>query len=571
MATSEKPIQFTEAEKPVASKPVAPVDIFTVAEKDKETFTKTKYTNTFGMYELEYFLQTVLVYVLTLWFIFHMGAVIAEMWGANWSWLSVYHDDFMQEWLIDGVIYGNKFLPSTNWKIAFLIFFAPLTYLEFRKTISTHKDHYRVAWHQLFMWNAFMNYIAIALSVYISGSIYKWDYYYMWIALPFVHMFLWAFHDIFKYVIPIFAPGCYLNVIDDDNETATYYEIMKVSCSGAYGAGIDLGFNLYDAGLPTEDYTRTPHEAQQAKYHHAWEKLELKPGMKVMDIGCGMGDWLAWMKNEKGCKVVGLNITRGHADVVEDRGIPCLRGSWQSFLKKIEDGDQAFISLYCNQFDCVTCWDTIEHYVKGKDVWNVKVIMETYRNLFKLAHSLLNKNSECGTFWSSTLHQSRRLCSNPLSSKFWLEWGNCYIMNCTYNGCYPTDIVGGSVCKGLKERAKPQFELIYESDRIEDYRMTSVINPNHFGNFVIDWNIRFIYSLFVEFLAHPHALSVMFNCMFRVESCWMWHVGGVKQTIAPDCPTKLLWQSFKFDPTIDSFAELEEVTETGEAAKKATV
>ena len=124
----------------------------------------------------------------------------------------------------------------------------------------------------------------------------------------------------------------------------------------------------------------------------------------------------------------------GHADVVEDRGIPCLRGSWQSFLAKVESGDQEFIGRYCNQFDCITCWDTIEHYCKGKDVWNVKVIKKTYRDLFKFAHSLLNKNSECGSFWSSTLHQSRRLETNPLKWRFWLEWGNCYIMNTMYNG-----------------------------------------------------------------------------------------------------------------------------------------
>jgi len=266
---------------------------------------------------------------------------------------------------------------------------------------------------------------------------------------------------------------------------------------------------------------------------------------------------------------VGLNVTRGQADVVEDRGVPCLRGSWQSFLKKVETGDREFIALYGGKFDCVTCWDTIEHYVKGRDVYYAKVQRETYRNLFKLAHFLLNKKSPCGMFWSSTLHQSRWLCQNPLKWQFWLEWGNVYLMNITYNGCYPTDIVDelntkkdkknyDELCKGLKERAEPQFTLEYEEDKIEDYRQTSIINPNHFGNFIMKWNLRLLATCFVHMLCDPHFFLRFYNQAFRRENAWMWHVGGIEKDIAPDCPTKLLWQAFKFNADVESFAEVED-------------
>ncbi len=91
--------------------------------------------------------------------------------------------------------------------------------------------------------------------------------------------------------------------------------------------------------------------------------------------------------------------------------------------------------------------------------------------------------------------------------------------------------------------------------------MTSIINPNHFGNFTAEFNLRFMYQTFVEFLAHPHAGIVWFNAMWRPECCWMWHVGGIKTDIAPDCPTKLLWQAFEFDNTVDSFADPAEEAE----------
>ena len=61
-----------------------------------------------------------------------------------------------------------------------------------------------------------------------------------------------------------------------------------------------------------------PREAQLAKFHWAFEKLHLKEGYKLMDIGCGCSDWLWWLKNEKRMKVVGLNVTKARAVLGED-------------------------------------------------------------------------------------------------------------------------------------------------------------------------------------------------------------------------------------------------------------
>merc|ERR1719399_2254111 len=345
--------------------------------------------------------------------------------------------------------------------------------------------------------------------------------------------------------------------------------MLKVAARGQYDAGIDCGFVLYDCGLPTQNFNRTPREAQLIKFHYAFDKLHLQPGMALLDIGCGMGEWLYWLKNEKQMKCVGLNVTKGHADVVEDRGIPCLNGTWQFFLKKAEKGDREFISLYGGKFDCVTAWDTAEHYFKGQEIYNAKAQTIAYRKLFKFASFLVNKKSSSGMFWISCLHQSRWLNQKPWTWTFYKEWFNCYLLNVHWDGAYPTDMTddvnykkkhqeGGKnaeLCFGLKHRAAPQFTLEFEENKIEDYRMTSMLNTNHFGSFVFTWNLRLVYQCFCHLLCDPHFFICFYDTGFRRECAWMWSVGGVEKEISPTCPTKLLWQAYHVNADVDWWAE----------------
>merc|ERR1711861_126340 len=70
------------------------------------------------------------------------------------------------------------------------------------------------------------------------------------------------------------------------------------------------------------------------------------------------------------------------------------------------------------------------------------------------------------------------------------------------------------------------------------------------------WNLRLLATCFVHMLCDPHFFLRFYNQAFRRENAWMWHVGGIKKDIAPDCPTKLLWQVFKFNPTADPDEDL---------------
>lgn len=92
-------------------------------------------------------------------------------------------------------------------------------------------------------------------------------------------------------------------------------------------AHYDLGNDLFERMLdPTMCYScgywkdaRTLHEAQVAKLDLAARKLELQPGMKVLDIGCGWGSFAEHAARHYGVEVTGITISREQAELARER------------------------------------------------------------------------------------------------------------------------------------------------------------------------------------------------------------------------------------------------------------
>lgn len=81
----------------------------------------------------------------------------------------------------------------------------------------------------------------------------------------------------------------------------------------------DLSGALYDLFLDEDrQYScayfarpdMTLEEAQLAKKHHIAGKLRLKPGLKVLDIGCGWGGMALTLARDYGVRVVGVTLSR---------------------------------------------------------------------------------------------------------------------------------------------------------------------------------------------------------------------------------------------------------------------
>lgn len=92
-------------------------------------------------------------------------------------------------------------------------------------------------------------------------------------------------------------------------------------------AHYDLGNDFYAAMLdPRMTYTcgywrdaQTLDEAQDAKLDLICRKLELKPGMRILDIGCGWGSFMQYAAEHYGVECVGLTISEEQVRLGRER------------------------------------------------------------------------------------------------------------------------------------------------------------------------------------------------------------------------------------------------------------
>jgi cyclopropane-fatty-acyl-phospholipid synthase len=96
--------------------------------------------------------------------------------------------------------------------------------------------------------------------------------------------------------------------------------------SRAYEVGVrhyDIGNDLYRAMLDSRMvYTcgywkdaRNLDEAQEAKLDLVCRKVGLKPGMKVLDLGCGWGSFARYAAERYGAEVVGVTVSKEQVEL----------------------------------------------------------------------------------------------------------------------------------------------------------------------------------------------------------------------------------------------------------------
>eukprot|EP00808_Paulinella_micropora_P014295 g19636.t1 len=316
------------------------------------------------------------------------------------------------------------------------------------------------------------------------------------------------------------------------------YEFINFLTANIHSRGIDLGFNFYDG-----DYTRTRLQAQLAKFEHVFKQLGLQESMRVLDCGCGYGDWLYWLKTEKKCEVLGINMTENQARIVRDRGVDCIHSDWQSLFR-----DKAQMKKLEGQFDAVTFYDTIEHYRKADEScvlrgalgkwlndklgFNIALHGEhtgkEYKELFAFGRALLNPKSSVRKMFSSCLHQvvSWR---DPMRHRSWLgfEWD------------------------GLEKWAPADMKLVMKEDRTEDYRMTSILERDHFGWMLYHVSLRALVITLGSLIFDPHMIIYHFDLLrsyFNFPNAWMWHLGGIDPKQPRYGIARLFWQAWQLQP-----------------------
>ena len=190
-------------------------------------------------------------------------------------------------------------------------------------------------------------------------------------------------------------------------------------------AHYDLGNDLYEAMLDrTMQYTcaywrgaKTLEEAQQNKLRLICRKLQLGPGMKVLELGGGFGGLAYFMASQYGCRVVSYNISKAQISYARElcRGLPV----------RFEEQDYRDAANEQEQFDRVVAIGLCEH-----------IGYKNYRRFLDLAHERLKDK---GLFLLHTIGNNQSFTSTD-------AWIDKYIFP---NGMIPSIAQIGKAMEGL--------------------------------------------------------------------------------------------------------------------------
>ena len=148
-----------------------------------------------------------------------------------------------------------------------------------------------------------------------------------------------------------------------------------------YDIGGEKGEKLYDIFLDKihrqyscayfKNSNESLEEAQQNKIDHIIKKLDIKPGQKILDIGCGWGGLAFEIAKQKKCKVTGISLSHNQINY-------CKEKSKEKNLDNQVNFELIDYRLIRGKFDRIVSVGMLEHIGK-----------KFYKTFFKKIHDLL--------------------------------------------------------------------------------------------------------------------------------------------------------------------------------------
>lgn len=158
---------------------------------------------------------------------------------------------------------------------------------------------------------------------------------------------------------------------------------------------LSLGENAHFSNAMWEgDFSMTLEQAQIKKYRFVCDQLGIKKGSKVLDLGCGWGGFLKFIKDEIGANGIGVNLSQGQVNACRENGLEVYLQDAR-YVKPEDYG----------KFDAVTAFGSFEHcatvddYVDGRQD-------AVYDDYFKHVSNLLDPG---GRFYMQTMTFSKNM------------------------------------------------------------------------------------------------------------------------------------------------------------------
>ena len=230
----------------------------------------------------------------------------------------------------------------------------------------------------------------------------------------------------------------------------------------ALGELADFSGAKYDG-----DFSLSPEQAQRRKHEYVAEQIGIRRGARVLDLGCGWGGLLNYVR---GVGAAGVGVTLSSAQLAA-----CRRHGLEVHL---HDARQVTRDTF-GPFDAVASLGALEHFCSPED-YHAGRQDDVYRELFAHVASVL---PEKGRFYLQTMLFGRNMIpveqvdrNAPRDSDAWY----LAMMGAAFPGSWPP-----SGTEQLIRCAEPQFRLVSSISGRLDYietirqwdKRTEALNP----------------------------------------------------------------------------------------------
>lgn len=149
------------------------------------------------------------------------------------------------------------------------------------------------------------------------------------------------------------------------------YSLIDRIFRASLGETADFSGAKYDG-----DFSISLEEAQHRKHEYVASSLRLSPGMRVLDLGCGWGALLTFLRG-RGIATKGVTLSSRQAAACRRHGLDV----------DVRDAREVTVDTY-GTFDAVASLGAFEHFCSPEE-WRAGRQDAIYRDLFANVHGLL--------------------------------------------------------------------------------------------------------------------------------------------------------------------------------------